>query len=59
MIDLNDPKIVTEYEPKPGPHRDCDWSAVYGEDGGESGIGYGATEAEAVSQLTATFPWEG
>ena len=44
-------KIVTDYWPKPIPHRQFDWTAT--EDGYEPGcpIGYGKTEAEAIKDL--------
>lgn len=46
-------KIVTDYDPKPIPLRQFDWSAVdddtYDDVGGP--IGYGATEQEAIDDL--------
>jgi hypothetical protein len=43
--------IITEYVYPPVPSRQCDWSAIY--DGYEPGdkIGYGETEAKAVTDL--------
>lgn len=47
-------RIVTYYDPKPIPLRNCDWIAVDDETyGGEPSdpIGYGATEEEAIADL--------
>lgn len=55
-------KIITDYDPKPVPFRNCDWSAVTDnydaswegeEDGWVSNepIGYGATEEQAIANL--------
>lgn len=47
-------KIKTEYDPKPIPSRQFDWSAIDDDtyDEGEP-VGYGATEAEAIEDLKA------
>jgi hypothetical protein len=44
--------LRTDYDPKPIPVRQFDWSAVT--DNYEPGhpVGYGATEAEAISDLS-------
>lgn len=50
-------KIITQYEQKPIPIREFDWSAVDDNyDGAEDSgnrhqIGYGATEQEAIDDL--------
>lgn len=48
-------KIRTDYDPKPIPARQFDWSAT--DDGTYDGegcpIGYGETESEAVNDLLA------
>ena len=46
--------IKTNYDPKPIPDRRFDWSAVDDStyDGPGSSIGYGATEQEAIDDLT-------
>jgi hypothetical protein len=60
---MSAPVIITHYDPKPVPFRNCDWSAVISNydaswEGEESGwvsnepIGYGPTEAAAVQSLT-------
>ena len=47
------PKIVTRYIYPPIPDRSHDWCAWYDDDGEEAGrYGYGATEAEAIEDLT-------
>lgn len=53
------PKIITRYDPPfiPGGDDSFAWSARYHDDGGA--IGYGATEEEAVNELTKVFPWDG
>lgn len=49
-------KIETNFWCKPIPHRDHDWSAIdastYSGDETDP-MGFGATEAEAISDLTA------
>lgn len=51
----SEPKIVTEYWPKPIPLRQFDWVAVTDDyDGAPDShcpVGYGRTEAEAVADL--------
>lgn len=55
-------KIVTEFWMKPGPTRNCDWTAVYDDydgapDSGNRGqIGYGRTEPDAVLDLMDNWP---
>lgn len=58
IYQLNDLRIRTDHWAKPGPVRSFDWTAVDdanydgAEDSrGRSGIGYGATETEAVIDL--------
>lgn len=46
-------RIVTDYWPKPVPSRSFDWSAVRHSYDGDSMIGYGSTEAEAIEDLIA------
>lgn len=48
-------RIRTEYDPKPIPMRQFDWTAV--DDNYEPGcpIGYGRTEAEAVADLKEQY----
>lgn len=41
--------IVTAYEPKPIPSRNCDWSAM--RDDNDKICGYGSTEIEAINDL--------
>ena len=45
-------KIRTDYDPKPIPVRNCDWTAV-DDDTYEGGmlIGYGTTEQQAIADL--------
>lgn len=58
-------KINTDYWRKPGPTDKFDWSAIYDDYEGGDGydepagpIGYGATEAEAIADLTVNHPRE-
>lgn len=44
-------KITTRYNPPPVPFRNCDWSAVDDDDMGETRVGYGATEEEAIADI--------
>lgn len=46
-----EPTVVTRYDPKPVPVRNCDWEATFeGYDCGDP-IGFGATEANAIADL--------
>jgi len=46
-------RIITRYIYPPIPDRRYDWMAFYDSDGEEAGrYGYGATEAEAIADLT-------
>jgi hypothetical protein len=47
-------KIITDYDPKPGPTTRFDWSAI--DDAtydGHSPIGYGPTEQQTIEDLLA------
>lgn len=59
------PKIVTNYWAKPIPDRRFDYAATYSDYEGGDGynepagpIGFGATEAEAIADLTENHPRE-
>lgn len=53
------PKIITRNIYPPIPTRDHDWLAFYDDDGEEAGrYGYGATEAEAIKDLTDNYEYE-
>lgn len=45
-------RIVTHYWAKPIPPRQFDWSAMFDDSDDEGPVGYGATEAEAIQDLT-------
>lgn len=47
--------IKTYYDPKPIPHRDCDWTATFGDWDLGQPIGYGATEQEAMRDLVDNY----
>lgn len=47
-------KIVTSYVRPPIPTRNCDWCAHYDDEEGPTG--WGATEAEAIADLTEGYP---
>ncbi len=53
--------IKTNYWAKPIPNRNFDWSAVDDDtyDGEGSPVGYGATEQEAIADLTEQLTEEG
>lgn len=53
------PKITTRCICPPIPIRTHDWMAFYDDDGEEAGrYGYGATEDEAIADLTENYEYE-
>ena len=50
VISMTDP-IITEYDPKPIPLRQFDWSAVRSSYEPPMPIGYGTTRIEAIIDL--------
>jgi hypothetical protein len=61
-MSMTPPKIITKYTRSPGPDHDFDWQAFYEDDLGETAMGAGATEADAIADLIALYPrggdWE-
>lgn len=53
------PQIKTTFVYPPIPDRCCDWQAWYdGEEDERMDCGWGATEADAIADLTENFPRE-
>lgn len=48
-------KIVTSFDNPPIPVRSCDWSACYDGFEEDGPTGRGATEAEAIADLTESY----
>lgn len=51
-------KIITNFDPKPIPPRQFDWSATWDNYEPGHGIGFGATEQEAIRNLIDNYPSE-
>jgi hypothetical protein len=56
---MSAPKIITAFVNPPIPIRSMDWQAHYdGEEHEQMDVGRGATEAEAIADLTENHPRE-
>jgi hypothetical protein len=52
---INGRKIITRYNPVPGPSVEYDWSAIDDNYDGGDPIGFGATEQAAIDDLLDQF----